>query len=234
MEVERSYHSITNYRITAVLRLLNELYGKMPVSQFGPTMLKAIRRRYLDAGLCRDTINGYIGIIKQVFSRGCEEEIVPAEIAGSLRKVHTLKYGQTSAADYADVEPVDDDIVEKTLPHIKYPQVQDMIRVQRLICGRPQDVFNMRQCDIDRSQEIWKYVPHTHKTKHRGKVRVLPIGPKAQQILLKYLDKCSGEEPVFPKPNMKQYRQWYIGHITSACKKAGVPRWTPNQLRHTG
>ena len=191
---------------------------------------KAIRRRYLDTGTCRRTINSYIGTIEPIFSWGCEEEIVPAEVAGALRMVSALKAGQTAAIEYDDIEPVDDDILEKTLPHIKYPLIQDMVRVQRLICGRPQDMFNMRPCDIDRSQEIWKYMPYTHKTQHRGKVRMLPIGPKAQEILQKYLDKCGDEDFVFPQ----LYPQWYYCHIASACDRAGVPRWTPNQLRHTG
>jgi hypothetical protein len=63
--------------------------------------------------------------------------------------------------------------------------------VQRLISGRPQDIFNMRFCDVDRTGEIWKYTPYTHKTRHRGKIRMIPIGPKAQQILLKYFEACS-------------------------------------------
>ena len=110
-----------------------------------------------------------------------------------------------------------------------------MVRVQRFICGRPQDIHNMRPCDIDRSDEIWKYTPFTHKTKSRGKTRELPIGPKAQKILLPYLENCSDPDQfVFPRPKAKNYDRHYSNAIRNACKKAGVPPWTPNQLRHTG
>ena len=154
-------------RTTAVLRLVNGICGKTLVSEFSPKVLKAIRQQFLERGLSRKTVNNYVGIIKQVFYWGCEEEIVPAEIAGALRMVQQLQEGRTSAVEYEEIPPVPDEIVEKTLPHIESPQIQDMVRVQRFISGRPQDIHNMRLCDIDRSGEIWKYTPFTHKTKHR-------------------------------------------------------------------
>ena len=84
MVKERNYCAGTSSRIVYILRLLNDLYGKTPVSQFNPAALKSVRRRFLESGLARDTINNYMGTIKQVFCWGCEEEIVPAEIAGAL------------------------------------------------------------------------------------------------------------------------------------------------------
>jgi integrase len=93
----------------------------------------------------------------------------------------------------------------------------------------------MRFCDIERTGDVWKYTPFTHKTKKRGHIRELPIGPRAQQILLPYLDRCeSSEQFVFPRKKGKCYWIPYNNAIKAACKRAGVPRWTPNQLRHAG
>jgi len=196
--------------------------------------LKAIRRRFLDGGLCLSTINSYVNIVRQLFTWGCGEEIVSADIAGALKMVKSFQKGRSAAVEYDDILPVSDEIVEQTLPHMKYPQVQDMVRVQRRMGGRPQDMWNMRLCDIDQSGEIWRYKPFTHKTKKRGKIRELPIGPKAQQVLKPYLDKCKAnkEQFVFPRPKAKSYDNWYENVIAAACRKAGVPVWTPNQLRH--
>jgi hypothetical protein len=174
-EKERSYCDSSKIRLATILGRFNELYGKQPVTQFTPAALKVVRRQFLDSGFCRDTINNYIGIIRQIFYWGSEEEIVPADVAGALRMVKSLQKGRTTAAEYDDVQPVSNDIIEKTLPHVKSEQVRDMICVQRFISGRPQDIFNMRFCDTDRSKDIWKYTPFTHKTKHRGKVRELPM-----------------------------------------------------------
>ena len=233
---EQNYCDGTKKRIAAILRLFNDLYGKTMVSQFSPMALKTVRRQFLESGLSRDTINNYIGIIKQMFYWGSEEEIVPAEVAGALRMVKMLQKGRTAAVEYEDIQPVDDVIVEKTLPHFKSQQIRDMVQVQQRICGRPQDIHNMRPCDIDRSGEIWKYTPFTHKTKYRGKTRVIPIGPRAQQILAPYLERCKDDPKqfVFPRPKAKGYNQHYENAIATACKKAGVPKWTPNQLRHAG
>ena len=214
--------------------MLHDYYGKQFASQFSPADLKLLRQQFLDKGLSRDTINAYIYTIRQVFAWGCEEEIVPPEIVGALRLVKPLQKGRSSAVEYDPTDPVDDEIVEKTLQHIESPQIRDMVRVQRLICGRPQDIHNMRWCDIDKSGEVWKYTPFTHKTKKRGKTRMLPIGPRAQEILKPYLEQSKGEDFVFPRPKAKTYQNRYASQIALACKKAGVPVWTPNQLRHRG
>ena len=233
---ERSYSVTAESRLRRVLRSLNDLYGKQPVSSFNAMSLKTMRRQFLESGLSRETINAYVFVLKQVFHWGSDErEIVPPEVVAAIRTVPALKPGKTTAVEYAEIQPVDDAIVEKTLPYLSQEK-QDMVRLQRLICGRPQDVLNMRVCDIDRSGEIWKYTPVTHKTKSRGKIRILPIGPRAQKILLPYLDKYKNvaDQFIFQQNNVCKAGQSYAVAIESACKKAGVPKWTPNQLRHAG
>ena len=167
---ERNYSLDKTKQIPNILQSLTSLYGNLPASQFTPTALKTIRRKYLERKLSRTTINGYIGYIKQVFYWGAEEEIIPATVAGALRTVKELPKGRSAAVERAAVKPVADDVVEKTLRHIDSEQIRDMIRVQRLISGRPQDIHNMRICDVDRSGEIWKYTPFEHKTKKLGKI----------------------------------------------------------------
>jgi len=226
-------------RKNAILRTvqrLNDLYGNTPVSQFAPSSLKTIRQEWLDSGIKRETVNTYVGMIQQCFDWGREEEIIPADIAIAVCAVKPLKQGRTTAAEYNTVEPVADEVVEKTLPHLK-PQERDMVMVQRRISGRPQDVFNMRSCDIDTTKDIWAYTPFTHKTKKKGKTRILYIGPKTQAILLHYLEQCKDnpEQFLFRRRDGKQYKNGnYNTAITATCKKAGVPHWSPNQLRHAG
>ena len=130
IEKEQNYCDGSKSRFTHVLRRLNHLYGKQLVSKFGPTALKAIRRQYLEEGLSLDTINGYIGTIKQVFYWGGEEEIVPPEVTGALRAMKMLQKGRSAAKENDPVEPVDDEIVEKTIPHITRPEVRDMVTTQ--------------------------------------------------------------------------------------------------------
>ena len=115
-----------------------------------------------------------------------ENELVPTEVVHAICLVRGLKKGRSKAKDPEEVQPIADEIVQQTLPYCP-PIIADMIQVQRLAGFRPQDVTNLRSCDIDRSKTPWKYKPYTHKTKHRGKSRDLAIGPKARAILSPYL-----------------------------------------------
>jgi integrase len=81
---------------------------------------------------------------------------------------------------------VADNVVEATLPHLS-PIVADMIRLQRLTGMRPAEVCLMRPCDVERSGDVWRYVPSEHKTEHHGKERTIFIGPLGQDILRPYL-----------------------------------------------
>jgi len=98
-----------------------------------------------------------------------------------LQGVDNLKKGRCSAHEYRKIKPVDEKVVEQTPPHLP-PVVKDMVRVQ-LFCGmRPQDVCNMKPIDIDRSCDIWKYVPYTHKTEHEDKDWIIAIGPNSKRV----------------------------------------------------
>jgi integrase len=100
--------------------------------------------------------------------------------------VEGLKKGRTSARETEPVKPVEDMVVEATLPHLP-PVVADMVRFQRLTGCRPGEVCHLRPMDLDRSREVWAFQPTSHKTEHHGHQRVIFVGPKARAILLPYL-----------------------------------------------
>jgi integrase len=62
-----------------------------------------------------------------------------------------------------------------------------MIRLQRLTGARPGEVCILRACDIDMTGDVWLYRPHQHKTKHKGKDRVIALGPQAQEVVKPFL-----------------------------------------------
>jgi integrase len=172
--------------IKAALRWLTILYADESIKDFGPKALKAVRNGMLEGDLSRQTINKFVDRIKRMFCWGVEEELVPETVYRALLAVKGLEQGRTAAREAEPVEKVDDAIVELTLPHLTRT-VSDMIQVQRLAAMRPAEVCIMRPCDIDRSGEVWIYRPATHKTEHKGKRRLVYIGPKAQEVLLPYL-----------------------------------------------
>ena len=172
--------------IVEALKIVRELYGRKIANDFGPLALKAVRQRMVDKGWSRGHINKSIGRIRRCFKWAVENELVRRDMYHGLMAVSGLRKGRSEAREPDPVMPVNDVIVQATLPHLTCV-VADMVRFQRITGCRPQDVCNLRPCDVDMSGEVWLYRPKTHKTEHHGRERVIPIGPKGQDILRPYL-----------------------------------------------
>jgi len=235
--------------IKVALSFVRRMYGGEAVDAFGPLALKAVRQAFVDTGHCRQYVNQNVGRIKRVFCWGVENEMIPVQTYQALTTVVGLKKGKTEAVDHDPVEPVDDATVEATILHLHHQVIKDMIRIQRLTGCRPGELFLMRPSDIDRSADVWRYVPKTHKTEHRNRSRVIFMGPQAQAILAPYLLRAS-KSWCFERPRGGQFKRWnYAHHIEKACKRAfPAPKelsvdekkewhkrhkWSPNRLRHS-
>jgi integrase len=186
-------HYVKNGRITkalpalkSALRYLRELYGRQPALEFGPLALKALREKMVEDDLSRRYINDHVEKIKRMFKWAVGEQLLPPAAYQALTAVEGLRRGRSGARETDPVLPVPDTIVDATLPHLP-AVVGDMIRLQRITGMRPAEVCILRPCDLDLSADVWLYCPSAHKTEHRGKDRVVPLGPRAQEILLRYL-----------------------------------------------
>lgn len=165
---------------------LKQLYGRTLVRDFGPLALKALQAQMVTKGLSRGVINSRIAKIKRIFRWAVSEQLAPPSLLVALQAVMGLQKGRTSARETKPVVPVSDEVIEKTLPCL--PEVvADMVRFQRFTGCRPGEVCILRPRDVNRSGEIWRYVPASHKMEHRDRQRVIFIGPKAQAVLAPYL-----------------------------------------------
>lgn len=192
--------------IRQALRPLTRLYPDVPVDEFTPRQLKAVRQHMIDLGWSRPWINQSIRRIRRAFRWGVEEELVPESVHRALASVAGLKAGRTEAPEPDPVKPVSDEMVETTLPHLT-PTLATMVRLQRLTGMRPQDVCQMTTGDIDMSGEVWEYRPPDHKTAWRGRTRIVYIGPEAQKILAPYM-KTDPAAPIFsPRQSEAERRQ---------------------------
>jgi integrase len=132
-----------------------------------------------------------------------------------------------------------------------------MVRLQWLTGMRPSEVCRLVWGEIDQTRTTWLYVPSIHKTAHRRKDRVVALGPRARQLLQPFLFRPP-TEPVFsPKESLRWWTEQrrggedrkgdtppydhlgdayttktYADTIERACKRAGVPVWTPGLVRH--
>lgn len=64
--------------VRRALRSVRQLYGSEPASAFGPLALRAVRARLVAEGLCRKTVNKYVGAIRCAWRWAVVEELLPA------------------------------------------------------------------------------------------------------------------------------------------------------------
>jgi integrase len=176
-------NELRDYKLS--FRPLRELYGTA-AADFGPLKLKAVRQKMIAAGLCRVVVNQRVARIVRMFKWGVGEEIVPESAWRALTAVRGLERGRTEAHETEPIKPVADAVVDATLPYV-LPPVAAMIELQRLTGMRPGEACAMRACDLDTGSEVWLYRPPHHKTRHKGKERVVALGPKAQAVVKLFL-----------------------------------------------
>jgi integrase len=170
----------------AVMGLLVRLYGRTPVSNFGPLALRAVREQMIPLGWKRKTINYRVHCIRRIFRWGVAHEMVRPDVLHALEAVEGLRAGRCKAPESQPIQPVAVGHVETCLPFMP-PIIQTMVRLQLYTGMRAGEVCAMRTGDIDVTGPVWVYRPPSHKTAHRGKVREVAIGPKAQELLEPYL-----------------------------------------------
>jgi integrase len=218
--------------VKRAIRALREIYASLPAKDFSPLKLREVRDHLVADDLARPSVNRYIAQIIRIFSWAIEREMIPPSIVHGLKAVKALQRGRSQARETEPVGPVSDADVEATLPHLSEPYAA-MVRLQLITGMRPGEACSMTLGNIDRSGAIWIYRPSSHKTQHKNKARIIPIGPKAQLVLQPWI-------PGFPDMLLFRSRKGsrirvkaYYNAVAKACKKAGIEGWSPNQLRHS-
>jgi integrase len=217
--------------VKRAIRCLRECFAPLPAREFSPLKLKTCRDRLIADGLCRSNVNRYQGIIVRVFGHAVENELVPAETWHALRAVKRLVKGRSAARETEPVGPVDDATIEATLPHLGEPY-KTMVRVQLLLGCRPGELVTLKPADIDRSGPVWIYRPRVHKTEHKGKSRIIVIGPRAQLLLRPIMPPFPDQWVFRNTRGLRVSVRYYNWLVKQAATKAGVDTWTVNQLRH--
>ncbi|MBA4189477.1 MAG: hypothetical protein C0467_15915 [Planctomycetaceae bacterium] len=165
---------------------VRRVYGHTAAAEFGPRALVAVRHQMIAAGWCRTVINRRLDRVKRVFRWATAEELVPVTVYQALRTVQGLGRGRTEVRESEPVSPVDAAHVAATLPYLNR-HVRAMVELQQLTGMRPGEVRRLTIAQVDRSGELWVYRPVRHKTAHRGKVRVIPFGPRARAVISAFL-----------------------------------------------
>ncbi len=195
------------------LRPLNHLHGPTQARDFGPNALKAARELMVrgyehpkygkQEPLCRTQINARVKRIRRMFKWAVENELVPPAVHQGLCAVAPLKRGRTEARESEPVLPVARAVVEDTLPILR-PLLADMVSLQLETGMRPGEMICIRACDLDTTGAVWLYRPSSHKTRHHGHDRIVPIGPKGQAIIRRHLTTNTQDYLFSPRKLMEE------------------------------
>lgn len=170
------------------LRDLQELYAADLVNEFGPLALQAVRDAMVARGWSRRYINEQIRRVVRVFKWGVSQEFVSTATLLALESVEPLRQRETTAPASKKVQPVEWRFVKPVIAAAS-PVVGAMIAVQFLTGMRSDNLCCMRLCDIDRTGDVWLYVPFRHKNQWRELNLCIALGPKTQEALLPLLDR---------------------------------------------
>ncbi len=257
--VKRGRPTSEIHTIRKAVKTLRTLYEHTLADEFGPLALKTCRTQWVDEGLTRRGANRLAQTIRAIFKWGTENEIVRVTTWQALTTVAGLKRGRTPALDPDPVRPVPEDHLNRSL-NAAHPMIQAMIRIQLKSGMRPGELILLRGADIDTSRPVWVFTPLTNKLEHQGRERIIHIGPEAQAELKPWL-RCDPWQFIFGPRHRREYdlrdrlaprprTAWekrnrkrrvlrsvytvngYLQAIRRTCDRAGVTRWTPNQLRH--
>lgn len=216
--------------VALALRPLRRLYGDTPAEEFGPLRLKAVRQSMVDgswltmeekagrkaaghkATCCRRTTNQRVSKICRAFRWAVGEELLPPSVYQALRSVPGLRVGRSEAAERPDVPPVPDSVVDATLPFLG-AVVRAMVELQRLTGMRPGEVCKLCPGMVDRDglkvdgTEVWVIrFGRKHKTGWQGHLKAVPLGPRAQAVLLPFLDRPPDAPCFSPAESVEQFR----------------------------
>jgi integrase len=257
-DIYRSYSAGQRSIVLAAVRAMTELYGDVPVADFGPQALRALQRRW-SATVARSTVNHYVRQCRAIVRWGVGHGLVEPAVIAALEAVEGLRRGRTQAAEGEGRRPVAAAHVEAVCEHMPAPTAA-IIRLLALTGARPEEICGLRRQDIDDSGTVWLARPGHHKTAHTGRERIIAFGPRAQAILRPFLLRPPHEHLFSPREAYAELRaadgarregqaesprktgrrmgDCYTPRalnkaVRRVCDAHNIPRWTPYQLRHT-
>jgi integrase len=221
--------------IRQALRFVRQLYGASPAVEFGPLALANVRQAMVAAGRSRKLINKDVNRVRGMFGWAVEHEMMPVEVHQALRRVKGLRKGRSAARETAPVEPVPEASIRAILPHLS-PHVAAMVQLQHLSGARPQEVVQIRPCEVDASGEVWLYQPRGHKMEHFDRRKVIMLGPQAQAVLRPWLDRDAGSYCFVPAEtsawHYRRLRREASAEVQVEADETRVPKLRPG-LKYT-
>jgi integrase len=208
-----------------------------PIEEFTRAHLLDIRQQLIDRSLSKQTIKHYVSRICRCFRWGSDREWVDVDQALRLERLPTLRGDQGVARKV--LRGIPRKHIFQILRNLK--QSWRPLFLWHLLTGqRVETALAVSVQELNRQRTPWVYTPSQHKNLAKGLPLTIMVGPRARKVLEPILqDKSQGF--LFPGRSAlsgvayrgpRQY-SGYAAAMTTACKHAGIPHYTPRQVRHT-
>jgi integrase len=179
------------------LRPVIENFGTTPAKDFGPVRLDQVRQKLVEMGRTRSGINVVVNRTRTAFNWLVSRELIPPDTYLKLKALGALKLGRTRAAE-APLKPVVSEALAEQTAALTTPILAAMIRIQVLTGMRPGEICSMTPSQIDQTRpNCFMYRPLRFKTAYLGKHRIIPLGPKAIEILRPFLEGKGPKDAIF-------------------------------------
>lgn len=231
-----------------------------PAAAFGPAELLAWQAA-LGERLAANTVRPLRACVLAAFGWAEECGRVPDGHAGRLeRAVGRRRKRVAPGRPMRPRPPADPAHVAAALPHLarRFPGAAALLRVHALTGARAAELLDLTAGRVRRSgvlatargarldlaaEGVWAADLERHKTAWKGQERVLVFGPRAKRLLAPLLRGRGPGERVFDVragrtdgrkrggDSLKARVHSYWGAVRWACRAAGVPHFSPRQLR---
>jgi integrase len=215
----------------------------------------------ISSGLSRKVINARINRVKRMFRWAAGEKLLSSVVACGLTELKPLKFGRRRARETPRVKPVSDEHVLAVLPFL-LPQTRTMVRYsawracdrkRSVTCGpaiwicpnrcgcmshghiRPSTSASADESRSAHARELLRTFlkpdqPEKFMFSPKEAMQNWRAAFRSPTLSKKRAENTTGKAECGPG---EQYtRNSYQTAIARACKKARVPRWGPNRLRH--
>lgn len=201
--------------------------------EYTPLVFRRHRARLVAAGTrCASYVNDLMRLVQRVFKWGVSMEMVGFEVYNQLKTVDPLKANEVKH-QARKRKPAKRADVLRTIEELD-PMPKAIVQLVLFTGARPGEICGMLASEVSKDGPLgtWVCRPDKHKTAHHGKSKYIVFGPKGQAILKEWWPKkgdwffpSSLIVDHFQVPSVKQA-------VEAAAIRAGVPHWTPYQLRH--
>lgn len=234
--------------VADAMRPLLEIAANLPAIELSPKLLRELQQHQITTStVARTTINARINRVRRMARWAAEMEYLPADLPHKLAIVSPLKRGRTLAPEspgvccvpWADVEAtilaLFDEATKQTVPAYKLSRIRlaTLIEFHWWTGCRPGEACRASKSTIDTSGDVWVFRPDEHKSEHHGHPRVIAIGPKGQDALRPWWDRCTTDWLFCGRSGGPLSENGYGQAVRRVNERNKLRGWNPGQIRHS-